>query len=634
MKKLLPLLISVALVLSISLCSLPASAAEVDIPAIGTVTSVEDMMRIAENYVSPTGLYQGDKQYCYLVLFRAAANGITKFSGNLTYNGAFSTVECAASKAITDTSRPDIFSFGREGVTELGSKYLSFSSKSEFTAPAVGADILEYRLQSTEYSDPQRISVSYRSTFGDYSQSNTGATVSKILMGDADDDGQVSSSDALLVLQAAGGKATITGDNAIAADIDRDGKIVTSDALAVLQYTTNELTTFWNHGIISTEENEKIVSGKIYRMRCVDTDKNLKVPASGGAVLSDYERTNNDYKFKFIYLGNGLYKIAEKADSTLVLTTGAGTVKFATYNNSNAGQKWYISSKGGDDFYLSPLSAKYTFLTSSGTTSAEHGYNINGGIWRVYGAEVTIYNYYDTGMLTRWSCTEQQMEDFINARTDEAIEYFKYLGVDAKRGVTKHIQSSADTCAGASTNDQLNRMCPHDEKHKNNQTLYKKFYENCDSLSASDPFIPIFWTGHFTWDPPAKGETYDVNKRITNGGFSWGIYKKADGIIMLNIGNSGTIVTSFSESALERIRHTVHHELGHAIAGLPDSYCKNNYTKDVDCGRDTCYFHHPESGRLENCIMAKQFDITKVPYSEYLCPKCKSDVPINIDNKN
>ncbi len=633
MKKLLPLLISVALVLSISLCSLTASAAEIDIPAIGTVTSVEDMMRMAENYVSPTGLYQGDKQYCYLVLFRAAANGITKFSGNLTYNGAFSTVECAASKAITDTSRPDIFSFGREGVTELGSKYLSFSSKSEFTAPAVGADILEYRLQSTEYSDPQRISVSYRSTFGDYSQSNTGATVSKILMGDADGDGQVSSSDALLVLQAAGGKATITGDNAIAADIDRDGKIVTSDALAVLQYTTNELTTFWNHGIISTEENEKIVSGKIYRMRCVDTDKNLKVPASGGAVLSDYERTNNDYKFKFIYLGNGLYKIAEKADSTLVLTTGAGTVKFATYNNSNAGQKWYISSKGGDDFYLSPLSAKYTFLTSSGTTSAEHGYNINGGIWRVYGAEVTIYNYYDTGMLTRWSCTEQQMEDFINARTDEAIEYFKYLGVDAKRGVTKHVQSSADTCTGASTNDQLNRACTHDEKHKNNQNLYKKFYENCDSLSASDPFIPIFWTGHFTWDPPAEGETYDVNKRITNGGFSWGVFKKADGVIMLNNGNDGTIETSFSESALVRIRYTVHHELGHAIAGLPDSYCLNGRTAD-DCGRETCYFHHPESGRLESCIMAKQFDITKVSYSEYLCPKCKSDVPINIDNKN
>lgn len=414
MKKLLPLLISVALVLSISLCSLPASAAEVDIPAIGTVTSVEDMMRMAENYVSPTGLYQGDKQYCYLVLFRAAANGITKFSGNLTYNGAFSTVECAASKAITDTSRPDIFSFGREGVTELGSKYLSFSSKSEFTAPAVGADILEYRLQSTEYSDPQRISVSYRSTFGDYSQSNTGATVSKILMGDADGDGQVSSSDALLVLQAAGGKATITGDNAIAADIDRDGKIVTSDALAVLQYTTNELTTFWNHGIISTEENEKIVSGKIYRMRCVDTDKNLKVPASGGAVLSDYERTNNDYKFKFIYLGNGLYKIAEKVDSTLVLTAGAGTVKFATYNNSNAGQKWYISSKGGDDFYLSPLSAKYTFLTSSGTTSAEHGYNINGGIWRVYGAEVTIYNYYDNSYVKRHASSGVTPQDYIS----------------------------------------------------------------------------------------------------------------------------------------------------------------------------------------------------------------------------
>lgn len=397
MKKLFSLLICAALILGMTFFTVPANAIEIDAPAIGTITSMENMMKMAESYVSPTGLYQGDKQYCYLVLFRAAANGITKFSGNLTYNGAFSTVECAASKAITDTSRPDIFSFGREGVTELGSKYLSFSSKSEFTAPAVGADILEYRLQSTEYSDPQRISVSYRSTFGDYSQSNTGATVSKILMGDADGDGQVSSSDALLVLQAAGGKATITGDNAIAADVDRDGKVDASDALAVLQYSTSKLTSFWNHGIISTEENEKIVSGKIYRIRCNDTGKNLKIPATGGAVLSDYERTSDDYKFRFTYLGNGLYKIAKKADGTSVLTADSGDVSFATYNSSNAGQKWYVSSKGGDDFYLSPLSAKYTFLTSSGTTSAEHGYNINGGIWRVYGAEATVYNYFDTG---------------------------------------------------------------------------------------------------------------------------------------------------------------------------------------------------------------------------------------------
>lgn len=454
------MLISVALVLSISLCAIPANAIEIDAPTIGTVTSMEDMMRMAENYVSPTGLYQGDKQYCYLVLLRANTAGITKVSGNLTYNAAFSTVECAASKAITDTSRPDIFSFGRESVNELGSKFLSFSSKSEFTAPDIGADILEYRLQSTEYSDPQRINVSYRSTFGDYSQSNTGATVSKILMGDADGDGQVSSSDALLILQAAGGKTTITGDNAIAADIDRDGKIVASDALAVLQYTTNDLTTFWNHGIISTEENEKIVSGKIYRMRCVDTDKNLKIPTSGGAVLSDYERTKNDYKFKFTYLGNGLYKIAEKADNTLVLTAGAGTVKFATYNSSNAGQKWYVNSKGGDDFYLSPLSAKYTFLTSSGTTSAEHGYNINGGIWRVYGAEVTIYNYYDNSYVKRHASSGVTPQDYISdcqAKLNAVLESVFDLKVINGNTPTL-MQSYVDQCTELDPDD-LDSYC-------------------------------------------------------------------------------------------------------------------------------------------------------------------------------
>ena len=636
MKKLLPLLISVALVLSISLCSLPASAAEVDIPAIGTVTSVEDMMRIAENYVSPTGLYQGDKQYCYLVLFRAAANGITKFSGNLTYNGAFSTVECAASKAITDTSRPDIFSFGREGVTELGSKYLSFSSKSEFTAPAVGADILEYRLQSTEYSDPQRISVSYRSTFGDYSQSNTGATVSKILMGDADGDGQVSSSDALLVLQAAGGKATITGDNAIAADIDRDGKIVTSDALAVLQYTTNELTTFWNHGIISTEENEKIVSGKIYRMRCVDTDKNLKVPASGGAVLSDYERTNNDYKFKFIYLGNGLYKIAEKADSTLVLTTGAGTVKFATYNNSNAGQKWYISSKGGDDFYLSPLSAKYTFLTSSGTTSAEHGYNINGGIWRVYGAEATVYNYFDTGMMARWNLTETQMAEQITNYMNEAKDFFKYMGVDITIATPKHYETTADRCTGTNTEEKLNAQCGHfngeftptQRSHKDNRLMLNELY-NEKSANAKSTDIFILWTGHFTWeDEKTKSGPLNYENRVTNGGFSTLYNYNPRRIMMLNIGNSGQNGYPSSFANVDRIRDTVHHELTHTLANVHDSYCSFKGDKvGTGCPNLNCAYCYKETNhRLVDCLMADlTYPFYNHNYDNLLCPVCKTE---------
>lgn len=634
MKKLFSLLICAVIILGMTFFTVPANAIEIDAPAIGTITSMENMMKMAESYVSPTGLYQGDKKYCYLALFKAAANGITKFSGDFMYNSALTMVECTPSKAMIDLKRSNDFSFGSPSGSSQ--KMFDFSTNDSISAPAVGTDLFEFHLQGDTYINPQTFNTSYSITYGGQSKMDTGLTLKKVLMGDVNGDRAVSETDAMIIMQAAGGKTTITGDNSLAADVNRDGEVNASDALAVLQYSTSKLTSFWNHGYNSTEENENITSGKIYRMFCYDTGKNLKIPATGGAVLSDYERTNNDYKFKFIYLGNGLYKIAKKADGTSVLTAGTGSnVSFATYNSSNAGQKWYVNSKNGEDFYLCPLNAKNTFLTSSGTTSAEYGYNAIGGLWRIYGAEVTIYNYYDTGMLTRWSCTEQQMEDFINARTDEAIEYFKYLGVDAKRGTTKHVQSSADTCTGASTNEQLNRMCTHDSKHKDNHNLFIDFFDkNCKSLSASNPFIPIFWTGHFTWDPPAEGETYDVNKRVTNGGFSWGVYKKADGIIMLNNGNDGTIETSFSESALKRIRHTVHHELGHAIAGLPDSYCKNNYTKGVDCGRETCYFHHPESDRLENCIMAKQFDITKVSYSEYLCPKCKSDAIINIDNKN
>lgn len=631
MKKLFSLLICAVLILGMTFFTVPANAIEIDAPSIGTITSMENMMKIAESYVSPTGLYQGDKKYCYLALFRAGVAGITDFSGDFMYNGALTMVECTPSKAMIDLKRSNDFSFGSPSGNSQ--KMFDFSTNDSISAPAVGTDLFEFHIQGDTYINPQTFNTSYSITYGGQSKMDTGLTLKKVLMGDVNGDGAVSESDALAIMHAIGGKITITGDYAIAADVDRDGKVDASDALAVLQYSTSKLTSFWNHGYNSTEENESITSGKIYRMRCNDTGKNLKIPATGKTVLSDYERTSDDYKFRFTYLGNGLYKIAKKADGTSVLTADSGDVSFATYNSSNAGQKWYVNSKNGEDFYLSPLNAKNTFLTSSGTTSAEHGYNAVGGLWRIYGAEVTIYNYYDTGMLTRWSCTEQQMEDFINARTDEAIEYFKYLGVDAKRGTTKHVQSSADTCTGASTNEQLNRMCTHDSKHKDNHNLFIDFFDkNCKSLSASNPFIPIFWTGHFTWDPPAEGETYDVNKRVTNGGFSWGVYKKADGIIMLNNGNDGTIETSFSESALERIRHTVHHELGHAIAGLPDSYCSEKPSQP--CTTPECYKHNKDAGRGQQCFMSGLHDFSGVSYENYLCPKCKSDALINIDNKN
>ncbi len=466
MKKLFSLLICAVLILGITLFTVPANAIEIDAPAIGTITSMENMMKMAESYVSPTGLYQGTKQYCYLALFSAGVAGITDFSGHFMYNSALTMVEYTLSKAMIDSKRSNDFSFGSPSGGDT--KLFDFCTSDSISAPAVGTDLFEFHLQGGTYINPQTFNASYSITYGGQSKMDTGLTIKKVLMGDVNGDGTVSESDALAIMHSIGGKITITGDYAIAADVDRDGKVDASDALAVLQYSTNKLTSFWNHGYNSTEENENITSGKIYRMFCYDTGKNLKIPATGGVVLSDYERTNNDYKFKITYLGNGLYKIAKKADGTSVLTAGAGgNVSFATYNSSNAGQKWYINTKGGDDFYLSPLSAKYTFLTSSGTTSAEYGYNAVGGLWRIYGAEVTIYNYYDNSYVKRHASSGVAPQDYISdcqSKLNAVLESVFDLKVINGNSPTL-MQSYVDQCTELDPNDldsYCNR-CPNSE---------------------------------------------------------------------------------------------------------------------------------------------------------------------------
>lgn len=67
------------------------------------------------------------------------------------------------------------------------------------------------------------------------------APVDEYLPGDADNSGEVTSSDALLALQAATGKIDLTGAALDAADVDGDGVIESADALLILQFATQKI---------------------------------------------------------------------------------------------------------------------------------------------------------------------------------------------------------------------------------------------------------------------------------------------------------------------------------------------------------------------------------------------------------
>ena len=625
MKKILPLLISVALVLSISLCALPANAIEIDAPTIGTVTSMEDMMTMAENYVSPTGLYQGDKQYCYLVLLRANTAGITNLNGSLSYSSYISTAECSMSEKMIELSRPYMFFFGKEESKSYKKTFPFGSAHRTFTAPATGSDILEFRLQSEYYFSPESITVTYEAKYGGSLNTNSGLTVKKLLAGDADGDGRVSSSDAQLIMQAAVDISLISEDNAIAADVDRDGRVGASDALCVLQYTVDDMVSFWNHGINSTEENEKIVSGKIYRMRCEDTGKNLNAPVSGQIKLSDYVRTEDKYKFRFTYLGNGLYKITSKADGTMALTAGdEDTVDFATYSSSNDAQKWYVNSVN-DLFYLTPKSSRTTFLTSSGATTVSHGYNAVGGLWKIYGAEVTIYNYYDNSYVKRHASSGVTPQDYISdcqAKLNAVLESvfdLKVINGNTPTLMRSYVDQCTELdpndldsycnrcpdseCAGATDNDKKDFTKGHHTSFLKNIYYFQEQYP--ENTKAKE--IRAFSIGHNLC-------VYDDNGSHIS---CWA------GVSLVNTKSPCVaLVDVHEDDRTYRSLCTMLHEQSHQLGAL-----KETTGGKADNNHGECVMSYNRT----NSLIASFFD-DPTKYNNLYCSVCKQAIKTYIDN--
>lgn len=67
---------------------------------------------------------------------------------------------------------------------------------------------------------------------------------SSVTLGDVNKDGNINSTDALMVLQHAVGQKTLTGDAKTAADVTKDGSINSSDALKILQYSVGNIKSF------------------------------------------------------------------------------------------------------------------------------------------------------------------------------------------------------------------------------------------------------------------------------------------------------------------------------------------------------------------------------------------------------
>ena len=64
------------------------------------------------------------------------------------------------------------------------------------------------------------------------------------MYGDTNLDGAVTVEDALMTLQAAADKVTLTTDQTAAANVDGEGAVTAQDALLILQHTTKKIDAF------------------------------------------------------------------------------------------------------------------------------------------------------------------------------------------------------------------------------------------------------------------------------------------------------------------------------------------------------------------------------------------------------
>lgn len=101
---------SAAVTLSLAVCSVPASALSREdfspqsLEAIDSVSSLDELLRLADGFVAPLALAKGPKQLCYLVSFEAEVSNVKKLSGNLTYPSNINVAECAPSQTLIENS--------------------------------------------------------------------------------------------------------------------------------------------------------------------------------------------------------------------------------------------------------------------------------------------------------------------------------------------------------------------------------------------------------------------------------------------------------------------------------------------------------------------------------------------------
>lgn len=442
-----------------------------------------------------------------------------------------------------------------------------------------------------------------------------------VMAGDINADQSVNSADNLLVMQYISGKVSLTESQKIAADVNRDGQINAADTLQMQKYAVAKIPSFWDYKTLSNTENENIDTTQIYRFRNMDTNKHLSINSitSKGA-WGEYPREEASCKFKFTYLGRGLYQISLANNANTVLCMDADR-RLSFMNISSAQRyKWYVEGSG-QYFRLMNYSSKDQMISYHKSGEPGVGYNTYGMYWEIHTKEpqVLLDTYFDYGYAIRYSngnttTAANEISDltaFINRKL------YLQFGITLKETSKNRIASYGDQCLGTSniTSSNVTNMCSHtsscDMQGLCTHALNGKPSSYC-STSCHDRYhhnCPDKIFSYFT-EKQAKGSGYisalfsGYNKCAdTQGGGSMASFESHDCLLM----NFDT--WHWDNQTIEQDKqYSYLHEIGHCLGARGDNSCPS-----------------------QQCVMSYNYDpdaLSQIFNSDInaFCTKCQNEI--------
>ncbi len=447
-----------------------------------------------------------------------------------------------------------------------------------------------------------------------------------VIVGDLNGDQVVNANDSLIILQYVNGKKDLTEQQLIAADVNRDGIVNISDFLQIEKYSVSKILTFWDFSSVSNAENPNIDTTRDYRLENIEFGKYLGIADNvTDSYWADYPEDVYDCRYKFVYLGDGLYKIIWE-DSLVLCMASDGSLLFR--ESATGFYKWYIEGSG-NKFRLINYTAKKCWLSLGSDGLPGVSYNTSGMYWRIHGPEIQIDTYFDYGYAARYasgnaSVAKNEISDLVEWASEKIESQFGYKFVENSM---ERIESYGDKCLGSAniTSSNVTNMCSH--------------IDNCDMkflcehvLGNSSQSCISSCNDRFHHNSPDKILSYFISysvPRLTNNqnkGYVSALFSGCNKCKDTSGGgsvayNKHCLMMNFStgywsgQTIAEDKKYSFLHELGHCLGARGDKNCTSI-----------------------NCIMPHAYNATGLQMivvggQPAFCNQCANEILANLANR-